>query len=647
MNIPPGCQTRASLASAASLPLVGISPAESGQITWQSAITGIDKVAVAPGPAKQLTFFWSETRDSTSSARPGSTPSLPIPPADVQAGVSCLADISAGLVQMRYHIAYRVQTGQVESLQWRIPAGYVLESVQARQLAGYRFESGDNGGRRMLIEFSRPQTGDFSLAATFAVPIDRRLGAIPFPLLDPVGEQAGAGRPPSLRFHQLALRQPSDVRVSLAPALAGQAPLKPRPVDEFLKEWNAAGARPQQAFDLERTFALQLALESVSAVPAVRSLSVGRFHPGRLDWTYAAEIAQPVVPQFQYRLQIDPRLRIRSISVQEEGTERRLRWSQIRESVVVFLNDGTMRAQTLRIEATLPLAPAQELELPRSRFVGTTPGPERITLERDPDVSVRLVNPEDFPLTPPADASPDPRGELTVARLEVLPDQAQPRVRVEPVLPQISVQTATVLEPHEGAWRFTTGVSFQVLSGRVNDFVVEVPEASPRPSKTRSLPDAQVVRKGPSDGKATLTFSPDEPGLRQFVAVLSGATDLSHPSGRLPEIGIPNAAPAATFLVVPHGLIEPVGDIAGGEKSPLPAWVSEVVPATSSGKVGRLPLGRRGQAPRVSPSPRRFRKNHRRCRALRSLARGRRHVAGTARLEPVRTAAVTGGIQLA
>jgi hypothetical protein len=187
--------------------------------------------------------------------------------------------------------------------------------------------------------------------------------------------------------------------VSLAPAPAGQPPVKLRPVDEFLKEWNAAGARPQQAFDLERTFALQLTIDSLSAGPTVRGLSSARFHPGQLDWTYTAEIAQPVVPQFLYRLQVDPRLRIRSISVQEEGAERRLRWSQVRETVVVFLNDGSTRAQTLRVEATLPLAPSQEIELPRIRFVGATPGPERITLSHDPDVSIHLVNPEDFPLT--------------------------------------------------------------------------------------------------------------------------------------------------------------------------------------------------------------------------------------------------------
>src|SRR5262249_18974269 len=190
----------------------------------------------------------------------------------------------------------------------------------------------------MLIEFSRPQMGDFSLAATFALAVDRYQKQLPLPLLDPLQSENTSDRQVSLRFHQFALRQSSDFLVSVAPASGGQ--LRVRAVDEFLKEWNAAGARPQQAYELEREFSLNLNLELQPPVPAVRGSSIARFHAGHLDWTYTADVAQPVAPQFVYRMHVDPRLRIRSVSVQEDGAERLLRWSQLRETVVVFLNDG-------------------------------------------------------------------------------------------------------------------------------------------------------------------------------------------------------------------------------------------------------------------------------------------------------------------
>src|SRR5262249_29526661 len=157
--------------------------------------------------------------------------------------------------------------------------------------------------------------------------------------IDPVGADDSQLRQTSLRFHQLAVRQPSDLRVNLSAAPTGQASLRPRPVDEFLKEWNAAGARPQQAFDLERNLALNAVLESLPAVPAVRASSTARFHPDHLDWTWSAEVTPAAAGQFTYHLHVDPRLRIRSVSVREDDADRLLRWSPLRDTLVLFLND--------------------------------------------------------------------------------------------------------------------------------------------------------------------------------------------------------------------------------------------------------------------------------------------------------------------
>jgi len=570
LTVPRGCQTLAELSSSSALPLLAISPAGSAASASRDISQASGKVAVRPGPSSQLVFLWSAAKETPSRA-----------PAEVQVGVSCLADVAPALIQMRYHLAYRVQAGQMDSLNWNVPAGYVLETVQAPQLAGYRFEEGANGARRMLIEFSRPQTGDFSLAATFAVAVDRFEKQIPLPLLDPLRAEDSQKSQLSLRFHQFALRQPSDFVASISP-VATEQPLKPRPVDDFLKEWNAAGARPQQAFDLERVFALNLSLESQPTIPAVRGSSIARFHPGHLDWTYNAEVAQSAIPHFLYRLHVDPRLRIRSVSVQEDGAERLLRWSQLRETVVLFLNDRATRSQAVRVEASLPLAAAQVIELPRIRFVGAIPGSERVTLYRDAEVTVRLANPEDFPQLEAGGSGPDARGDRLVGRVDVLPEQSNLRVAVEPVLPVVATEVATVLESRGDAWQFTTGVSFQVASGRVNEFTLEIPEALAARVETRSVPPSHISMQPAAGGRITLSFHPDEPALRRFVAILSGAADMSRAAWRLPSIEVSGSERTSTFLFTPRGAIEPAAAVNGSEAVPVPDWFKEIVPATAT-----------------------------------------------------------------
>ena len=553
LTVPRGCQALAELTSPSTRPLLAISPTGSASSAWRAAPQASRSVAVRPAPSNQLVFLWSVAGESPSRA-----------PAEVQVSISCLADVAPALIQMRYHLAYRVQAGQMDSLVWHVPTGYVLESVQAPQLAGYRFEADTNGARRMLLEFSRPQAGDFSLAATFAVAVDRFEKQIPLPLLDPLRAEASEKCQLSLRFHQFALRQASDLVASVSP-VATEQPLKSRAVDDFLKEWNAAGVRPQQAFDLERVFALNLSSESQPSVPAVRGSSIARFHPGRLDWTYTAEVAQSAIPQFLYRLHVDPRLRIRSVSVQEDGAERLLRWSQMRETVVLFLNDRATRSQIVRVEATLPIAASQVVELPRIRFAGATPGSERVTLYRDADVAVRLANPEDFPQPEAGGSGPDARGDRLVGRVDVLPEQSSLRVAVEPVLPVVAAEVATILESRGDGWQFTTGVAFQVASGRVNEFTLELPEALAARVETRSIPASHVATQTATGGRVAVSFHPDEPGLRRFVAILSGTADMSRAAWQLPSIDLPGAERTATYLFSPRGAIESAAEMNGAE----------------------------------------------------------------------------------
>ncbi|HEY2250156.1 MAG TPA: hypothetical protein VGH74_03805, partial [Planctomycetaceae bacterium] len=184
VTIPPGCRTQASLTAVGDLSVLGIIPLDAAKFvsSQRQPADGPSRIDASPGrsvrehtdrthtvrirpfwnqpasspagPAGQLMFFWSDIPGAGS-----------LPAAEMQVGISCLADVTPALIQLRYHIAYHLQSGHVDSLVWHVPAGYVLQSVQAPQLAGFRFRPGEAGGREMLVEFSRPQEEDFSLTA--------------------------------------------------------------------------------------------------------------------------------------------------------------------------------------------------------------------------------------------------------------------------------------------------------------------------------------------------------------------------------------------------------------------------------------------------------------------------------------------------
>jgi hypothetical protein len=622
VTIPPGCQTQVTISAAIDLPVLGVVQADANVAASQqqpadgkpliratsdrpdrvhspdARHAGDRAVRIQGGAGSQIMFFWS----AVSAAKPQ-------PAAQMQAGISCLADVSLSLIQLRYHIAYHLLSGQVDSLVWHVPAGYVLQSVQAPQIAGIRFRTAVDGGRELLLEFSRPQEEEFSLSATFVLPNDRKVNPFPLQLLDPLGSENGGVQNISLRYHQLAVRHSSDLRVNLSSAksLPGlDRVLKPRPVKEFLKEWAAAGARPQLAFELGQLFTLQVDLENLPAQPSIRGWSEGRFRSGRLDWTYTAEIEQSFAGQFVYRLHVDPRLKIRSVSVQEDGAERLLRKSLVRETLVLLLNDKATRMQTVRIEASLPMSASQEIELPRIRLAGATPGPERITLFRDADLSVRLANPEDFPLPPAVASQPVPtqKGatsstspmladsaretiagrDLLVARLDFLPEQANPRIHVEPVLPQMTAETAMVVEAEASLWKLTDCVRFKVISGRAETFKIDIPESWAPSVEVRTIPASRTTSDLPVDGRIALVFHPDEPvGDQPFIVVLSGVAEMAGETWPLPAVGLPGAVQTETVLFIPNGGLESVDAKLQTDEVVIPEWVNAIVPALATG----------------------------------------------------------------
>ncbi len=591
LSIPRSCRSQASLSSRTAFPVLGIAPIDAAQPAPRMALPMTREAILKPGPTNQLVFFWSRTATTVNSP---AVESNAAGRSQQEAGVSCLADVSGSLIQMHYHVAYRVAAGRVDSLLWRIPAGFVLQSIQAPQLAGYRFIPVADAGRNLLIEFSKPQHGDFSLSATFAFAIDQNQRQISLPLVNPLGGDGGSPGDVGLQFHHIAVRQPSELRVTVTAAHPGQS-LKSRPVEEFLREWNAGGARPQQAFELDRSFDLNVAIDNLAAGPVVHSSSVARLHPNRLDWTYSAEVSPNAVPQFVYRLVVDPRLRIKSISVQEDGAERLLRWSQMRDAVILFLNDRATRAQTVRIDASLPVAASQELELPRAHFAGAPPEHERVTIYHDEAVAVGFSHPEDAPPVHADDSGTSSPRERLFARLDVPPGASAPRLLVEPVLPRISAESATVIEAGGDSWRTTTCVLFKVASGRATQLALDLPESSAARFAIRSVPESRFTSRPGPEGQVTVTFYPDEPVLDRFVVVLTANIDQPLVAWQPPSIGHSGIERTSRLLIARSGTFQSLPAGVTAETTPIENWIREIVPGAALQGVEsyRLPAGAR------------------------------------------------------
>ncbi len=439
--------------------------------------------------------------------------------AELQATASCLADIFPGGVQYRYQVDYRVDQGQVESLTWKLPPGMAVRSLQATDLLGHPLEVLPDGGRRLQIEFSRPQTADFRISATLTTPVRAIPGALTLPVVDLTGDDVPR-RKTVVVLNQIGIRQPPDFRLSVAAANSEQ--LKPRSVEEFSKLQNYEGARPTMAWQWDGAHSIVLNLIPLPADLKISSHTTCRLGIERLDLTWDADIESNAQPVFEYRLRCDPRLHLRSISILEEDAERLLRWSQTGDQLVVFLTDKTARRQKARIQATLPWQGPGDLTIPEIRLLQATQVENRLSLYHDAGLRVDFRNalpPAARGIDEPALAA-DAR-ELFAGRFELTASSDPLRVQVARNTPELTIDEIVMVQPGDSRWKIETSLLFHVRRGVGTEFEIEIPPAMADSFDLRTDPPARRMTRPGAGGRVYITLSPEIPVTDKFLATVS------------------------------------------------------------------------------------------------------------------------------
>src|SRR5262249_29372081 len=99
---------------------------------------------------------------------------------------------------------------------------------------------------------------------------------------------------------------------------------------------------------------------------------------------------------------------------------------------------------------------------------------------------------------------------------------------------------------------------------------------------TRSAPASHVSRHPAVDGRVALSFHPDEPALRRFVAIFSGPVDTTQPVWSPPEVRLPGADCTATMVLTPRGVMEPGLTVTAADMTAIPEWTAELAAATTN-----------------------------------------------------------------
>ncbi len=572
------------------------------------------------GPAGELDLQWSTERVR------GRTN------AGLEATVSTLAELYPGWLQLKFRVNYRVLQGQVEAVVWNLPPGIVLRDVQANDLAGHQLQEVDESHRQLLVEFSRPQSGEFAVTMVAVLPWFDPARPLHLPdfsgLLGPPGEESAvpaapvesgqaappvvpsvsavAGlvdSPPRVILWQLACRQPADYRMEFSGLAPGQ--FRDRTIDEFLKVWPLDGVRPHAALELIGPAQVQVSATLMKPVLNVQSTQIGKIDRDRLQWSLRAQVTTQTAPVFSYRVEIDPRLRVSSVSVTEEQVEHLLRWSRNADELVLFLNQKATVPQTVRIEATMPYELGQEFPLPFLRFPQAATAESQVAVHHATDVAVQLggtgplIRRDAAADIPPTGTdrtlgtflvpAPNVPGTATPAGATAVPGQpSDPHllVRVDRNTPEVVVDSATVLHHGEAHWEMQHEVLFRVRTGHVAPLELLIAREAAKKFEWTAQPVLEPVRTTLPDGSARLVFMPEAlRGDTLRVRLTVPITPVPTGPWELPEISTTTGKMGSATLLLPRGAVLVDSEGAGVKPTVFPeSWRGEfpVLPTTGT-----------------------------------------------------------------
>lgn len=441
---------------------------------------------------------------------------------DLRADVSCLAELTPTVLRQRYRVQYAVASGEVNEVAWLLPRGVLLRDgeVMADDLLQWKLEPLADGRQRLIVEFDRPQTGEFVVDVAGLQP---PLGAAdqlhwqPW-IIDATTDSTPGMVASKLRSFALGISSLPGFKVSPPIELDRSTPLSE---SAFAKSWGTATLprQPQVSLQLLAPAELTFALAPLAPQRKVRQellLKVGR---QAFEWALHAEVATTGSPAFQHDVTLAPHFRVDDVSVTEDEAERLVSWTQTDQRLSLFLRDSTTGIQNLVLQGRDAVPADGRLPIPTRWFANAESTDFTLRVTHDPSWQVEVLDDQQQPLNPSeAGGSIPDQTELVLGKFRADLKCLSLDVRLTPHEPagHAAAWTQVSLEPGDSwSWRH---VERLLDEGQITARIFWPATWASSGSMTLSPAMKELARRPLPDGiELTVQSLPDVAGPREVL----------------------------------------------------------------------------------------------------------------------------------
>ncbi len=441
---------------------------------------------------------------------------------DLKADVSCLAELTPTVLRQRYRVRYAVASGEVNEVAWLLPRGVLLRDgeVMADDLLQWKLEPMADGRQRLIVEFDRPQTGEFVVdVAGLQPPLGsaEQLNWQPW-IIDTTADSAPNLVVPKSRSFALGVSSLPGFKVAPPVELDRTAPLSE---SAFAKSWGTATLlrQPQVSVQLLAPAELTFAVTPLTPQRKVRQellLKVGR---QAFEWALYAEVATAGSPAFQHDVTLAPHFRVDDVSVTEDEAERLVSWTQSDQRLSLFLRDSTSGIQNVFLQGRDAVPADGRLPIPTRWFADAESTDFTLRVTHDPSWQVEVLDDQQQPLNPSeAGGSIPDQTELVLGKFRADLKSLSLDVRLTPHQPagHAAAWTQVSLKPGDSwSWQH---VERLLDEGQITARIFWPAAWASSGSMTLSPALKELARRPLPDGiELTVQSLPDVAGLREVL----------------------------------------------------------------------------------------------------------------------------------
>lgn len=508
------------------------------------------------GATKKLEVFWRRQTNS-------------VPPTNEQPPkVFALATIHPLQIEWQIRVT-SVSKWTSSSKTWKLPANTFVRELKATQPVSYEVTFGKTD-TELMVEIPDPAPGELTVDITCMTPRDQSFSALPrdvqIPRLDLFDNQSKTDMVQETEY-QIGVVATPELEISpLSPDFLVNRDIHSISPEKFLNDFRQAATEtrtlrnPQYAWRLPKPSRLELTQQPRLPKRSASVSQEGRIRKGEIHWTFNAKIDTTTATAFRHVLRVPIKLMIDSVSIQEDETERLVRWSRLGNRLELVLSDGTTGNQSVVLTGHLPieLERGKKVSLPLIQIEEAAISDSRLRLYQDYHAGheLQLGGIDDLPVLD-ANGVKTKRGiPQLLAGVHLTDGNASPTLIVGNPLEQIHLHHAMVVDASDAKhYLITNWIHFKKLKNSPQRFSVRLPSSMTSDFRVELLqkPGEIVPYETITQPDQSLELVFDSVSFQEqdTLRIASTVVRAAPVSWKLPQVKVTNAQVDSFLLGIP------------------------------------------------------------------------------------------------